>query len=311
MEQDAGHGCSPGVAGRVGIIALTSITPIAWGTTYAVTTEFLPPGRPLLAATLRALPAGLLLIALTRRLPQGAWWWKAALLGVLNIGAFFSLLFASAYRLPGGVAATLGAVQPLFVVFLAWALLGQGPRARQLLAGALGVAGVALMVLTASARLDAIGIAAGVLGTLSMGTGIVLTRRWGRPVPLLAFTGWQLTAGGLAVLPLALAAEGLPSAVTPVNVGGYLWLGIVGTLLAYTLWFNGIARLSAQSVTFLALLSPVVALVVGWLWLGQSLGPAQVVGAVVALVAIVLGQGETPARRAAPVAPDERVPVLP
>ena len=59
---------------RAPILLVTALTPVVWGTTYAVTTELLPPGRPLLAAALRALPAGLLLVALTRRLPSGHWW---------------------------------------------------------------------------------------------------------------------------------------------------------------------------------------------------------------------------------------------
>ena len=92
---------------------VTALGPAVWGSTYVVTTEVLPPDRPLLAGTLRALPAGLLLLAVTRRLPTGSWWWRAAVLGTLNIGAFFALLFVSAYRLPGGVAALLGAVGPL------------------------------------------------------------------------------------------------------------------------------------------------------------------------------------------------------
>ena len=91
---------------------LTASAPIAWGTTYWVTAELLPPGHPLWAGLLRALPAGLLLVALSGHLPRGDWWWRAAVLGTLNIGAFFALLFAAAYRLPGGVAATLGAVSP-------------------------------------------------------------------------------------------------------------------------------------------------------------------------------------------------------
>lgn len=74
-------------------IALTAVAPISWGTTYIVTSEWLPPDRPLLSGLLRALPAGLLAIAIGRRLPHGSWWWRAAVLGVLNIGAFFALLF--------------------------------------------------------------------------------------------------------------------------------------------------------------------------------------------------------------------------
>ena len=76
-----------------GTLAVTALAPLAWGSTYAVTTQLLPPDRPLLAATLRALPAGLLLLLATRKLPRGSWWWRAAVLGALNIGVFFALLF--------------------------------------------------------------------------------------------------------------------------------------------------------------------------------------------------------------------------
>lgn len=126
-------------------VAITALAPLSWGTTYLVTSQLLPAGRPLLAAVLRALPAGLLLLALTRTLPRGAWWWKAPVLGGLNIGVFFALLFVAAYRLPGGVAATIGAVQPLIVAVLASRLVGEALTLRRVLAGAAGMAGVALL----------------------------------------------------------------------------------------------------------------------------------------------------------------------
>jgi probable blue pigment (indigoidine) exporter len=272
------------------VTVLTAVAPVTWGTTYVVTTEWLPPDRPLLAATVRALPAGLLLVAAGRVLPRGAWWWKAAVLGTLNIGAFFALLFVAAYRLPGGVAAVLGAVQPLVVALLALPLLGQPLRARTFVLGATGVAGVALVVLTDAARLDALGVLAGLVGTVCMGAGVVLTKRWGRPVPVLAFTGWQLAAGGLLLLPVALAVEGLPPALTAGHVGGFLYLAVVNTALAYVLWLRGIGLLPADRVSFLALLSPVVAAAAGWVLLGQSLGPLQLAGVVLALGSVVLAQ---------------------
>ena len=83
-----------------GLLAITAAAPASWGLTYAVTTELLPPGRPLLTGALRALPAGLFLASLTRQRPHGGWWSKALILGTLNIGAFFGLLFVAAYRLP-------------------------------------------------------------------------------------------------------------------------------------------------------------------------------------------------------------------
>lgn len=272
------------------VALVTAFTPMVWGTTYAVTTEFLPPDRPLFGAAVRALPAGLLLLALTRRLPRGSWWWRAAVLGVLNIGAFFALLFVASYRLPGGMAAVLGAVQPLVVAGLTVALLTERVPLRTVLAALAGACGVALAVLTASARLDAVGLAAGLAGAASMALGIVLAKRWGRPdVSPLTLTGWQLTAGGLLLLPLTPAFEGLPGALTWGHVAAYGYLTVIATALGYTIWFWGLGRLRAMQVSLLGLLSPVVATAVGWAALGQSLTALQVAGMILAFGAVVAG----------------------
>ncbi|WP_232664820.1 EamA family transporter [Pseudonocardia sp. TRM90224] len=282
---------------RTALILITALAPAVWGSTYLVTTEFLPPDRPLLAALIRALPAGLLLVAITRRLPSGIWWWRAAVLGTLNIGAFFALLFVAAYRLPGGVAATVGALQPLLVVGLSAGLLGQRMTLRTTLAAVAGVAGVSLLVLRADAQLDAVGLAAALGGAAVMGLGIVLSKRWVSPAPLLATTGWQLVAGGLVLLPVALLVEGPPPvALTGPNLAGYAYLSIIGAAVAYALWFRGIRALTPTHVTFLGLLSPVVATTLGWLVLGQDLSPMQVIGALIVLGALVVAQ--LPARSA-------------
>ena len=174
-----------------GILLLaTAVGPVTWGTTYVVTTELLPPDRPLFTAAVRTLPAGLLLVALGRRLPSGVWWWRAAALAALNIAAFQALLFVSAYRLPGGVAATFGAAGPLVVAGLAAWLLAERPSRWQLASGVAGLVGVALVVLGPAAGLDLVGVGAGVLGVLAMALGTVLVRRWERPVGVLAFTVW-------------------------------------------------------------------------------------------------------------------------
>ncbi|MFF8397206.1 EamA family transporter [Streptomyces sp. NPDC016172] len=277
---------------RPALITLTALAPVSWGTTYAVTTEFLPPDRPLFTALVRALPAGLLLLALARVLPRGAWWWKAAVLGALNIGAFFPLLFLSAYRLPGGLAAVVGSAGPLFVAGLSVLLLGQRPSARTLVTGAVAAFGVSLVVLRAAGALDTLGLLAAVASTASMSTGTVLTQRWGRPegVGPLALTGWQLTAGGLLIAPLAFLVEGAPPALDGRAAGGYLYLAVANTAVAYWLWFRGIGHLTATQVTFLGPLSPLTAAVVGWAALGQALTPVQLVGMGLAFGATVAGQ---------------------
>lgn len=274
---------------RAALIAATVLAPLAWGTTYSVTTQFLPEGAPMLTSLLRALPAGLLLLLITRTLPRGEWWWKATVLGILNVGAFFPLLFIGAYRLPGGVAATVGAIQPLIVIGLAHMWLGERATAVKLGAGLAGIVGVALLVLTPAARLDAMGIAASVAGAALMALGVALTKAWRPPVSPLTLTAWQLTAGGVFLLPIA-AFEGLPDAgFTTTNALGYLWLGLAGTAVAYTLWFRGLEHLPASVVTFLQLMTSVSAAVIGWVWLGQSLTPLQLAGGVLALGAIAAG----------------------
>ncbi|MBQ1094414.1 EamA family transporter, partial [Streptomyces sp. B93] len=283
---------SPSAANRLAFTLLTALAPISWGTTYAVTTEFLPPDRPLLTGMLRALPAGLLLLALARTLPRGAWWWRSAVLGVLNIGAFFPLLFLAAYRLPGGLAAVVGSVGPLLVVGLSAVLLGQRPTARSLVTGVVAAFGVSLVVLKAAGALDALGVLAALASTASMSAGTVLTKKWGRPegVGPLALTAWQLTAGGLLIAPVALLVEGAPPALDGRALGGYLYLALANTAVAYWLWFRGIGRLTATQVTFLGPLSPLTAAVVGWAALGQALTAVQVAGMAVAFGATVVGQ---------------------
>ncbi|MGW2909840.1 EamA family transporter [Streptomyces asoensis] len=271
---------------------LTALAPVSWGTTYAVTTEFLPADRPLFTGMMRALPAGLLLLALGRVLPRGIWWGKAAVLGALNIGAFFPLLFLSAYRLPGGMAAVVGSVGPLFVVGLSALLLGRRPTARTVLAGVVAAFGVSLVVLKAAGALDTLGVLAALASTASMSAGTVLTKRWGRPdgVGPLVLAGWQLTAGGLLIAPIAFLAEGAPPALDGRAVGGYLYLALANTAVSYWLWFRGIGRLSATQVTFLGPLSPLTAAVVGWAALGQALTPVQLTGMALAFGATVAGQ---------------------
>ncbi|WP_230626131.1 EamA family transporter [Cupriavidus necator] len=271
-------------------ILLTGLAPAIWGSTYLVTSEWLPPGQPLLSGVIRALPAGLAMLAFGRALPQGSWWWRAAVLGVLNIGFFQAMLFIAAYRLPGGVAATVGAIQPLIVVALAWAWLGARPRNAAWLAGVGGLLGVALLVLGPAARLDAIGVAAAAAGAVSMAVGTVLTRRWQPPVSPLVLTAWQLCAGGLFLLPFALALEPLPGQFTLANWLGYAWLSIVGAGFSYALWFRGVGRMPSSAVSALGLLSPVSATVLGFLVLGQALTPVQAAGALLVLASVWLGQ---------------------
>lgn len=244
-------------------LMLTALAPVVWGSTYIVTTELLPEGYPLTAAVLRALPAGLLLLLLTRHLPNGRWILRSLILGTLNFSIFWWLLFVAAYELPGGVAATVGALQPLFVLYLAKLLLDQAINPLAVFAGVGGVLGVGLLVIGPSSALSSIGLAAAIGGAVSMALGTVLSRKWQPPVSALTFTSWQLTAGGFVLLPFAYWSE--PALPT---LDASAWLGF----------------------GYLGLMSPVAATMLGWLVLGQALTSLQSVGMILVLVSVWGGQ---------------------
>lgn len=143
--------------------------------------------------------------------------------------------------------------------------------------------------------------------------GTVLIERWGRIGTPLAVAAWQLALGGLVLLPVALFVEGLPPVLTARNAVGFAYLIVIGTALGYWLWIRGIGVLGAD-VTFLSLLSPLTATVLGALVLGEWFSPVQAGGAVLILGATVAGmalsrrakasaQIESPARPGEPAGP--------
>lgn len=283
-------------------VLITAVAPVVWGTTYLTTERLLPPDRPLLAAAVRALPAGLVLLALRRKRPHGEWWWKAAVLGVVNIGLFFPLLFAAAYLLPGGLAATVQASSPLVVMALAFLLLGERATGLRVAAGVLGLAGVSLLVLKNPGQLSLIGLLAAVGSVLVSALGFVLVRRWPAPVDLVTLVSWQLVAGGVVLAPLALLVEGPPPGLDLGAGLGYLWLAAAGSVLAYVCWFHGLTHLPVGTVALVGLLNPVVATGLGVAFAGEAFGLPTAVGLALVLVGVVLGQDlrRTRSRRAAP-----------
>ncbi|AVF41871.1 EamA family transporter [Pandoraea apista] len=269
---------------------LTALAPMIWGSTYIVTTQLLPPDRPFTAALIRVLPSGLLLLLYARRWPERRDWGRLVVLAALNIGAFQALLFVAAYRLPGGLAAVVGAIQPLLVMGLAWGVEQRRPLAATAWAALAGVVGMAVLLLSPGTVFEPVGILAALAGAASMATGTYLTRRWRLNMPVLALTGWQLLLGGLMLAPVAWLADAPLPALTMWQTLGYLYLSIAGALLAYALWFRGIARLAPVAVSSLGLLSPLTAVVLGWVLLGQAIKGFAFVGLATVFASILAVQ---------------------
>ena len=93
---------------------------------------------------------------------------------------------------------------------------------------------------------------------------------------------------------IVLTGGGTAGHVTPniallpaLQAAGYLWLCVAGAMLAYGLWFRGIGRLSPVAVSAMSLLSPVTAVVLGWIFLGQTIQGMALVGLIVVLASVL------------------------
>lgn len=78
--------------------------------------------------------------------------------------------------------------------------------------------------------------------------------------------------------------------LTALNLSGLIWLGLIGAGATYAIWFRGIARLEPGAVSMLGMMSPVTAVSLGWLWLGQGLSLLQMSGAAIVLISVWAGQ---------------------
>lgn len=288
---------------------VTAVAPLAWGAGYPVTAALLPEGVPLWGAFLRAAPAALVVLLVARRLPRGAWWWRSLVLGALNIGVFFVLVYLAAQHLPSSIATVVAATSSAGMLLLGWAILAERPRLLGAIGAALGIGGTAAMVLTGAGAPDPLGIAAAIGAVLCASTGAVLARRWRGEVPPLASTSWQLAGGALLVLPAALLVEGAPPALDGAALLGFAALSLVGTALAFVCWFAGLARLPAGTVGLLGLLNPVSGVLLGVLVAGERLSALQLAGLALVLLGIVVGLDRR--RRRPDAHPSAAAPVPP
>ena len=123
-----------------------------------------------------------------------------------------------------------------------------------------------------------------------MATGVVLSRKWQPPVPPLTFTAWQLTAGGLLLVPVTLWMAPEWPRFTVANLMGLVWMGAIGGAFTYLLWFRGLARIEPTRIAVLGFLSPLTAVLIGVLLMNESLTPLQLSGGFLVLSSVWIGQ---------------------
>jgi probable blue pigment (indigoidine) exporter len=266
---------------------VTAVAPVAWGSNYWVTRHALPAGFPLYGALIRALPAGLLLLAVRPRRPRAAWWWRSLTLGAMNVGAFFALIYVAAQLLPTSIASMIMATSPIALMLSAWLIVAERPRVPAMIGAVIGIAGVVTMLAGGSGTVDPLGVLASVAAMALSSVGYLLARRWGGDIDVPTLTAWQLIAGGVLLAVAAAAFEGAPPAVDAIAALGFAYVSLVATALAFACWFAGLRHLDAGTVGLVGLLNPVTGVVLGTLLTGESVGPQQVAGIALVLAGIL------------------------
>ncbi len=277
---------------------------LAWASTFAAIKVGLDHSPPLLFAGLRALLGGaaMAMVAWRSGLPARlrTAWPTYLTLAVLNVVLFFGLQTLSLQYLPTGMAAVLIYLQPVLVGLLAWPLLGEHLSIAKLGGLLLGFAGV-VTVSASSLRADVPlqGVVLALLSALAWALGtIYLKRREDTVTYPWAVTG-QFLVGGMLLTGVGLVAED-PAAISgqPMFWAALLYAGLVGSALAWALWFWLVRAGEASRAAAYIFFVPLTAIAIGAVLLDEPVTPLTALGAVLVVFGIHLTNAAA-ARRAA------------
>ncbi|MFK2902669.1 DMT family transporter [Dyella ginsengisoli] len=290
-------------------LAYVGIALLTWSSAYAsiayALSAFTPGEVALARLTIASLCFALLLAIKRVPLPPRRDWPQLALLGVIGLTVYHLCLNYAETRIASGTASILISLVPAATA--AWSAIWLRERlpARTLVGLGVALLGVVLVVLASGKTVRFEPMAALVL--LSVAASAIyfvglkpLFARHGT----LGVTAFGFFAGTLGTLPFGLQ---LPHAVAVAPwpaIAALLWLGIAPTFIGYIAWNVAIHRSSASQVSSFIYFSPPIAVLIGWVWLGERPGPLTLVGGVVTVAGVVLAN----ARRRAPAPAPAAVP---
>jgi drug/metabolite transporter (DMT)-like permease len=280
---------------RVKIVAGMAVVYVVWGSTYVAMRVGVRDLPPLLLSGVRFLLAGLLLTAwcATRpdfRRPTGRQWRDAVILGLLMPAAGTGGATWAEQRLSAGTAALLLATIPVWTILFARVVDGERIGLPTAVGLVLGLAGVAVLVDPGGGRTDLVSAAVALLGAAAWGAGSVYAGHAAHPKQPLLGSGLELVCAGGIMLALG-AAGGEPARVHAVPAEGVLalaYLVLFGSLLAYSCYEWLLRHASARLVATYPFVNPVVAVLLGWLLLGEGVGVRTVAATAVIVAAVAL-----------------------
>jgi drug/metabolite transporter (DMT)-like permease len=283
-----------------------------WGSTFLAIRVGVREVPPFLLAGMRFVVAGFALYAWLRvkgtPSPTKREWGSATLLAVLIFVLDYGLLFWAEQEVPSGIAAVMMATIPAFMA-LADILILKNQRLTGKLALGLvgGIAGVAVLVSHSANFGDApiapIGATALIISAVSWSIASALTRKLPLPATKAMSSGAQMLAGGVLLMITAGAlGEFRGFHLQAVSVKAWLalaYLIVAGSIVGFTAYVWLLHHESPTKVGTYAYVNPIVAVIVGYLLGGESIGPRTIVGTLLVLVSILVIT-ITPRKRSSP-----------
>jgi drug/metabolite transporter (DMT)-like permease len=266
---------------------------LAWGSTFAAVKVGLDSAPPLLFAGLRSMLGGALMVVLafvrsgTPRLREC--WPAYALLTLLNVVLFFSLQTLAILELPSGLAAVLIYLQPVLTGVLAAPLLGESLT--WLKVGGLLVGFAGIVVVSAGAiegHVSGLGVGYAVAGALAWALGTIAFKRYADQVDVWWAVALPFLVGGVVMTLGGAAVEGTAVAWSGEFVVAFVYSAGVGTALSWSLWFGLVGSGEAGRVASYIFFVPLVSLVIGAVYLHETLGPSLLAGAALVIVGVFL-----------------------
>jgi O-acetylserine/cysteine efflux transporter len=274
-------------------VALVMLLVLAWGSTFAAVKIGLDSAPPVLFGGIRSMLGGSVMVVLacarSGRPALRETWPAYAVLTLLNVVLFFGLQTLAIRELPSGLAAVLIYLQPVLTGVLAVPLLGEslsGAKVAGLLLGFGGIVVVSTGAFQGNASLLGVGYA--VVGALTWAFGTIAFKRyaaqvdvwWSVAIPFLV-GGVLLTVGGAAV-------EGAAITWSGGFVAAFLYASVVGTAMSWSLWFGLVGAGEAGRAASYIFFVPLVSLVIGGLFLHETLGPSLLAGAALVILGVYL-----------------------
>jgi drug/metabolite transporter (DMT)-like permease len=283
------------------VLLAFAIIYFVWGSTFLAIRIGVHEVPPLLLAAIRFSVAGIVLyvwmLARGTPSPSAREWGAASFLAVLIFVLDYGLLFWAEQRVPSGIAAVMMATIPAFMAIAEIVFLRtQRLTFRLALALLIGLAGVAVLVGRTiglgEAPVDTAGACALIVGAISWSIAASLSRRMPLPTAKAMSSGAQMLAGGLLLtLAAALLGEFRGFHVQAVSAKAWLalaYLIVAGSIIGFTAYVWLLHHESPTKVGTYAYVNPVVAVLVGYFFGGEGLGPRTIVGTLLILVSVIV-----------------------